>query len=141
MSDEHQQRDRVERWIDLPASAAEVWAVIGDFGGVAAWHPAIDASEVVEIEGETYRHLTLSDGEKMLERLVSAEPRACRYEIAEGPLPVENYRSTLTVFDRPEGGCRVFWSSTFEADDPHADDLVAGIYEAGLSALRDRFGG
>ena len=136
---DHPPRDRVERWIDLPAKAEDVWAVIGPFGSVAEWHPAIAEAEVIDLEGETHRHLTLRDGEKLLERLVEVGDHLYRYEIAEGPLPVEEYRATLTCF--PEGdGCRVFWSSTFESDDPAADALIAGIYEAGLAAIQERFG-
>jgi hypothetical protein len=137
---EEAHRDRVERWIDLPAKAETVWALIGPFGGLAAWHPSVSACRVIEVEGETHRHLTLADEEHMLERLTEHGPHHYRYEILEGPLPVENYRATLTCFEEP-GGCRVFWSSTFDADDPEADHMVAGIYEAGLRALQDRFGG
>ena len=130
--------DRVERWTDLAAPAAEVWAAVGDFGALADWHPAVDKCEIVEIEGETHRHLTLADGELLLEKLIETGDDFYRYEIVEGPLPVEDYRSTFTVFPRGEG-CRVFWSSTFDSEDPQADEIVAGIYELGLEAIRERF--
>ena len=136
---DHPPRDRVERWIDLPAPAAEVWALIGPFGAIADWHPAVADAEIVDLEGETHRHLTLADGEKLLERLVEEGDHLYRYEIVEGPLPVEEYRATLTCFSEGSG-CRVFWSSTFESEDPAADALIAGIYEAGLEALQRRFG-
>lgn len=133
-------RDRVERWVDLPAKAEEVWAVIGPFGSLADWHPLITSCEVVEIDGDTHRHVTLRDGELLLEKLVEAKPHTLRYELVDGPIPVSDYRATLTCF--PEGdGCRVYWSSTYEAEDPRVDELVAGLYEAGLQALAERFGG
>ena len=137
---EETHRDRVERWIDLPEKAETVWAVIGPFGAIGDWHPWVESCQVLEVEGETHRHLTLVDGEHVLERLTEHGPHLHRYEILEGPLPVENYRATLTCFAE-EGGCRVFWSSTFDADDPEADRMVAWIYESGLKALQERFGG
>ena len=137
---EETHRDRVERWIDLPAKAEAVWAEIGPFGAIGDWHPWVESCHVMEVEGETHRHLTLVDGEHVLERLTEHGPHHHRYEILEGPLPVENYRATLTCFEEP-GGCRVFWSSTFDAEDPAADQTIAALYEAGLKALQDRFGG
>ncbi len=138
MSD-REARDRVERWVDLPARAADVWAEIGAFGAVADWHPAIDKCEIVELDGVVHRHLTLVDGELILERLDDENDHLYRYSIVEGPLPVENYHATLTCFDEGDG-CRVFWSSTFEPASPEADKVIAGVYEAGLLALQDRFG-
>ena len=64
------------------------------------------------------------------------------YEIVEGPLPVEDYLSTLTV--TPDGdGCRVSWSGRFRANgvpDEKACEIITGIYTAGLDALAKRFG-
>ena len=136
MTEQH--TDRVERWVDISAPAEKVWAEVGDFAAIADWHPAVDKCEIVEIEGETHRHLTLADGELLLERLEEEGEHFYRYAIVEGPLPVEDYLSTFTVFRRPEG-CRVFWSSTFDSEDPMADEMVAGIYEIGLDAIRRRF--
>lgn len=136
---EHDARDRVERWIDLTADAAEVWKAVGDFGSIAEWHPAVEKCELVELDGARHRHLTLADGALLLERLEEEGDHHYRYSIVEGPLPVENYLSTITCFAE-EGGCRVFWSSTFDPLAPDADKVVAGVYEAGLEAIRERFG-
>ncbi|MFT6774808.1 MAG: hypothetical protein ACJA1L_002524 [Paracoccaceae bacterium] len=132
-------RDRVERWADYPVSAEEIWAVIGDFAGIAAWHPAIESAEAVEIDGEPHRHLKIVGGGLILERLIEQTDHTHHYEIIEGPLPVNHYRATLTAF--PEGaGARVFWSASYEPLTPDADAVVASIFEGGLNALRERFG-
>lgn len=61
------------------------------------------------------------------------------YSTVEGWLPFENHRATLSWM--PEKvGCHVFWSAFFIATDPAADDMVVGFYQAGLDALRERFG-
>lgn len=134
-------RDRVERWADFSASPEEIWHIVGKFAEIDTWHPAVEKCEAVSIGGEPHRHITIAGGGGMLlEKLISNDDMTQRYEIVEGPLPVENYRSTLTVFAH-EGGARVFWSSSYEPTDPEADAIVAGIYEAGLQGLQEKFGG
>ena len=141
MSEHHRKTDRIERWIDLPVAAHEVWSVIGPFGELDAWHPGAHGCELVNLEGGVHRHITLGDGALLLEKLEESGERWYRYSLVEGPLPVENYLATLTCFDREEGGCRVFWSASFDSEDPSADDIIAGIFMTGMEALQKRFGG
>ena len=51
--------------------------------------------------------------------------------------------ATLSVAEE-DFGCRVFWSALFapqDGADEWCDRIVAGFYEEGLRALRERFGG
>ena len=134
----HEGYDRLRRMVELSASAEEVWAVIGDFGGIAEWHPLIAECEVVDIEGETHRHLKTVDEDLILERLIESGPLHYSYEIVDSPLPVDGYRAYFSCVPE-EKGCHVFWSAHFEATDPSADEIVAAVYEAGLRSIRDRF--
>ena len=59
--------------------------MVGDFHGVAGWHPLVTDCEAAEIEGGTYRHLILQGGGKVFERLIEAGPRHYTYEIVDGP--------------------------------------------------------
>jgi hypothetical protein len=136
----HAIRDRIQRWVSLPHEPDSVWAEIGGFGDVADWHPRVTGCEVIEIEGETHRHLTLDDGGLILERLIETGPHHYTYEMVDGPLPLADHRATLSCVAE-EGGCHVFWAAVFEPSDPSADDIVAAFYEEGLRALRERFGG
>jgi hypothetical protein len=133
-------RDRIQRWVSLPHPPEKIWAEIGGFGDMAAWHPGIESAEVFDIEGEIHRHLTLGDGGLILERLVETGPHHYTYEIVECPLPLTDHRATLSCVAE-EGGCHVFWSAMFEPTDPSADEIVSGFYEEGLRALRERYGG
>jgi len=136
----HALRDRIQRWVSLPHPPEKIWAEIGGFGAMADWHPGISSTEVVDIEGETHRHLTLNNGGLLLERLIETGPRYYTYEIADSPLPLADHRATLSCVAE-EGGCHVFWSAVFEPTDPSADEIVSGFYEEGLRALRERYGG
>ncbi|MGG7568664.1 SRPBCC family protein [Rhodovulum sp. DZ06] len=133
-------RDRVERWADFNARPEDVWKIVSKFAEIDAWHPGVAACEAVSLDGEPHRHVTVAgDGGMILEKLISNEDMTQRYEIIESPLPVDNYRATLTVFAH-EGGTRVFWSSSYEPTSPEADAIVAAIYEGGLRGLRDYLG-
>jgi len=60
------------------------------------------------------------------------------YKILEGPLPVSNYESTIRVTDNGDGGSKVVWNSTFDANgasDDEAINIITGIYAAGLDAV------
>jgi Polyketide cyclase / dehydrase and lipid transport len=134
--------DQVRRMLSLPADRDAVWAAIGGFGQIAEWHPLIERAELAEIEGETYRHLTTTDGGLFLERLIEAGPHHLTYEMVDGPLPASDHRATLSCVAE-NGGCHVYWSAYFVptgADAHLADGIVGAFYEIGLGALQERFG-
>ena len=136
-SNEH---DRLQRWVRLPGPADRVWAEIGGFAAISGWHPWIESTELVEIDGRTHRHLSMVDGELSLERLLREGTRFYTYSMLEGGLPVDDHRATLSCVPEDQG-CHVFWSAYFVPTDPAADEMILGFYEAGLNALVERYGG
>jgi hypothetical protein len=122
-----------------------VWKVIGNFGGLADWHPAAVACAVTTEGDQTIRTINIPGGGTLVERLEAHDDEAMSqsYSIIDGPLPVANYRSTIKVLPAGAGSCKVHWSGQFDASgtpDDAARKIVRGIYTAGLSALADRFG-
>jgi len=134
------------RSIKLSAPAEEVWGRIGPFGALADWHPAIDRCTV---EGEgvgAVRTLRIMGGAEVKERLEAQDDgaRSATYAGVEIPLPVTDYRGTLTVAPEPDGGCTVTWQATFEPDgvpEEMATQMIAGVFDSGLDGLRSLFGG
>lgn len=131
----------------LKASAATVWATVGDFATLNTWHPAVVAEQVTgtgQKPGDT-RVLTLGDGGKITERLVSHSANRMRYtyEIVDSPLPVQNYRSTIRVVAHGKDSSVFVWSSRFDAkpgvSDKDAMDAIRGVYKAGAEALAKKF--
>lgn len=129
---------------DTAGAPAAVWAAIGDFCGIAAWHPAVAKCEISAKDGATYRTLTLKDGAKLLEKQTAFDAKAMTYSytIEDGPLPVANYKSTLKVVAKDAaakgGGSTIDWSGTFDAKGaPDADAIktITGIYAGGIDAL------
>ncbi len=134
----------VTRSAAFSAPADQIWAAIGKFHALGDWHPAVEKQTA---EGDL-RHLHIAGGGVIVERLLGeetgGETRSYAYEIVSGPLPVQGYRSVLSVAPAGSGtdaGSVVVWTSTFEPTADAAFRLVAGIYEAGLKALAQKFPG
>lgn len=49
----------ISKEITISASPDLVWKVVGDFAGIAEWHPMMDSLKMVEGEKEPRRILTL----------------------------------------------------------------------------------
>ena len=133
----------------ISGRVAEVWAVAGDFGGIAEWLPALAGSNLAS--GSTgnqagdVRQCTIEGGPTLTETQTarSDADRTYTYAIPEGPLPMKNYESTISL--RAEGEQTVLeWSCTFDPN-PGAEEeltgMVNGVYQAGIDSLRKRFGG
>lgn len=87
------------------------------------------------------RIMTLADGVQVTEQLqaVDDEARELQYTIVEAPLPLTDYTATMRVQPAENGSCTVTWGATFTPDGaPEADvqELLGGLYEAGLEGLR-----
>lgn len=136
----------VNEQVTLNASADTVWQVIGNFGTLNTWHPAVVKETVTGTgndAGDT-RVLTLGDGATITEVLVDTDnsSRQYTYVIKQSPLPVSGYLSTIKVLPEGKDKAKVIWSSTFNAKGATAQeamDAVRGVYSAGFQALVKRF--
>jgi hypothetical protein len=128
-------------FIDIPASADQVWQLIGGFDTLPDWLPFIPKSELSE--GGRVRTLQTEDGAVVVERLQAFDHAAktYSYSINQAPFPVTEYLSTLSVEAQGQGA-RVTWFGRFTPNgvsDQAAEELFAGIYSEGLAALRENF--
>jgi hypothetical protein len=130
--------------VDVNAPADEVWPVVGDFTGLDRWHPAVERCDANSGTAGSTRDLHLAGGGLIRERLESVDEKgqSLTYVILDGPLPVQDYVSTLRVTG--DGGrCRVEWSSEFKPaglPEPEAVKTMEGVYKAGLDNLKTMFG-
>jgi carbon monoxide dehydrogenase subunit G len=127
----------VQRQARFTAEPAEVWAAIGDFCGIARWHPGVS---LCVLEGDR-RRLTLRDGSALVERQLERDDAAMRYSytMEEGSLPVsDDYRATLLVTDRGDV-TMVTWRAEFTPADGQSEAMatavLARIFAAGLEGL------
>jgi polyketide cyclase/dehydrase/lipid transport protein len=119
------------------ASADAVWAKIGDFCGIAKWHPAIEKC-VLSADGKQ-RTLSLKGGGTVVEKLEKRDDAAhsYTYSIVEGPLPVTNYVSTISVAAAGTGST-ITWSGKYDAkgaSDADAKKTMDGVYQGGVDQL------
>jgi hypothetical protein len=117
--------------------AGATWKKIGDFCGIATWHPAVAKCELSH--GNKIRTLTLNGGGTIVERLLKWNNKtySYTYTIVSSPLPVSNYISTIKVI--PDGlVSEVVWTGKYKAkgkSDADAKTVIDGIYKAGLDKL------
>lgn len=150
-------RQKITVTATVAAPPAEVWKAIGNFQDMS-WHPAVHATTGENANAiDATRVLTLgaADGPTISEVLYkfSDEKMSYSYRITDVKvevLPVTNYSSHLTV--KPSGsGSEIEWRGAFYRGYPNNDppeDLndeaaikaVTSVYEAGMEALRQRFG-
>lgn len=120
-------------------SVDAVWQKIGDFCGIANWHPAVAKCELSIDKKE--RTLTLKGGGTIVEHLVrwSDKTHSYTYKIVSSPLPVDNYVSTIHVAPAKSGsGSVISWRGHYTAkgaSDADAKKAIDGIYDAGLKSL------
>src|SRR5580698_4008171 len=91
-----------------------VWKKIGDFCGIKSWIPAVSGC-TISSDGKQ-RTVSLKGGGEVVERLDNWDDakRSYTYSILSGPLPVADYRSTLSVLSDGKGSA-VNWHSTYQA--------------------------
>ena len=131
--------------IEAPAEA--VWAILGDFNGHAAWHPAV-ADSVLE-EGAAgdqvgaVRNFRLTDGGRIREQLLSHSARemSFSYCILEAPAPLNHYVASMRLRPVTSGdACFVEWRASFDPPAAERARLAAFVQDeimgAGLQALR-----
>ncbi|WP_433740177.1 SRPBCC family protein [Pseudomonas putida] len=128
-------------YIDIPASADQVWQLIGGFNSLPDWLPFIPKSELSE--GGRVRSLQTADGAVIIERLQGFDDAAKTYSytIVQAPFPATDYLATIKV-EAQEHGARVTWSGRFEPVGVSNEEVVAlftGIYQGGLEALRANY--
>jgi hypothetical protein len=126
--------------VDLAASPDQVWAVIGQFGGM--WNPLIAS---IELTGEgvgQLRTIELIDGKQIIDRLefMDNSQRLSRYTNLSG-IPAVDYTGTLDV--KPKGsGSSVEWRVQFLADNQPTiivRTIAATLMKRGFEGLEKRF--
>ncbi|MNL08982.1 Polyketide cyclase / dehydrase and lipid transport [compost metagenome] len=128
-------------FIDIPASADQVWQLIGGFNSLPDWLPFIPKSELSE--GGRVRSLQTADGGVVVERLQAFDNAAktYSYSILQAPFPATEYLATIKV-EAQGDGARVTWSGRFEpvgVSNKEVEALFTGIYQGGLEALRANY--
>jgi hypothetical protein len=127
---------KVHKSREFDVSADEMWALIGDFHGMHKWAQGLEAS----VASEDGKSRVFKIGPNtMVETLLEAGERSYSYAITEGPMPVENYRSTLSVKGAGDSKCVVDWVGEFEVPDGTPEEnavaIIEMVYNGGLDGM------
>lgn len=133
----------VKESVEIAAAPDAVWQAIGDFCGIAKWHPDIRSCRLSERGGGKLRTLRTAKGQRLVEQLEAwnATGRFYIYRLDLSPLPVKDCVAMLRV-SAAGSATRVEWSATFEPSgvpEEKATDLISGLYKAGLRGLKAKF--
>jgi len=122
--------------IDIDRPAEEVWKLVRDFGGLAAWMPGIDSCRV---EGDD-RILEMM-GMELTEKLIRLDDdaRTLVYGIAKSPMPIEHHEATIAVTPVDDQSSHVTY--TVEVSPDSMTDAMSGAYASALKALKSRVEG
>ena len=129
----------VTKSVMVPAPPETVWKTIGGFCGIGDWHPVIEKCVLAKKGGKEERTLSLKGGGTIVEQEQSRNEKKMdyTYTILSGPLPVEDYKSTIMV-EKDGSGSKVTWTGSFKAKgapDDKAKEAIAGVYDAGLKGI------
>ncbi len=129
----------VSRTIKAPLD--EVWAVLGDFGGLAAWHPLVPNSHLAEDGVSRIIKIPGMDVVEVLD-LAESTDRSQTYTVERSVMPMTNYRATISIREAPEG-CVVEYQSRF---DPKLGvpasvtrKMLERFFKTGFAALAKKF--
>ena len=116
----------------IPASVASVWGVIRDFGALGSWLPGVKSC-VIESDDPgdrvgAIRCLEMGDVGFIREQLLALSDvdHAVTFSIIESALPIQNYRSTISLLPiTATNGTFIQWRGQFEAPAEHAASMEA----------------
>jgi len=118
--------------VSVGAPPDEVWAKLGDFGGIGEYFPGIESCR---LEGDD-RVIGLF-GMEIRERLMTRDDagRTLTYSVVAG-VPVESHTATITV--EPEGdGSKVTWTYAVTPDE--MAPVFGDSYQAALTSVENLF--
>ena len=121
--------------IDISAPTDDVWALVGQFGGLETW---MDGIEACVVDGDIRTVSTM--GMQITERLVGRDEaaRSITYSIVGEGAPVQSHEATVRVLDA-DGGSEVTWEVTVEPAE--AEGMFRDIYQGALDALKAKLEG
>lgn len=119
--------------IDIQRPADDVWKLVRDFGGLAAWMPGVDSCRV-DGEDRVIEMMGMEVTEKLLR--LDEDARTIAYGIARSPMPIEHHEATIAVTPVDDGSSHVTYTVDVAPDS--MTDVMSNAYAGALKALKAR---
>lgn len=125
---------------DLPVPIGEVWGIVGSFGAIKAWMPAIRTCSVAGAGIGAIRTVTVATSpDEVYERLTLLDPTTHRigYDFREPrPLPVAGLEAFIELTELPNRQTRLHWVAQCESPPPDgAGAFLTAFYEENCRTL------
>ena len=128
----------LELQTEISADPADVWALAGDFGGLATWHPWVPDCRLSD-DGSTR---TIGSGPlEAIEVLEGTTETSMTYRVDKSPMPVQDYQCTWTISGEP-GNAKLAIKATFEpkgVPEEQAVAMLTGFFDTAFQTLGTRF--
>ena len=132
--------------VEINAAPSAVWNIVKGFDGLNKWHPAFSGDVLKSgANGQVgaVRAITLKDGPTFTEELTAYDDAKMMYsyKIIESPLPVDQYKSTVTVTPKGTGSVLTWFGSYITKagsgkTDADSQGLIDGAYQAGIDNVK-----
>ncbi len=118
--------------VTIAATPDEVWAKVGDFGGIDALFPTLESFRT---EGDD--RIIGMFGMEIRERLVARDEvnRVLTYSVIDG-VPIESHTATISVEPAGEGS-KVIWAYDVRPDE--MAPIFGDTYKGALASLESTF--
>jgi len=129
---------RIQSTVDIPVPAADVWKLVGNFGGFDRF---ITALECIQLTGSglgQVRNKTFKDGNFAIEQLntYSDSAMTMTWTLIHTSLPVGNLWAAMQVEALSEGHSKAVW--TIQAEPLETGDLhEAEVFKGFLQGFAD----
>lgn len=122
--------------LDIAAPPAVVWALVGRFCNIDLWHPMIKSCKQLKDHEFVDVNLPVRSlyGKRLagaiVEQEISRDEENMRYSyiLLEGPLPIRNAISTLSLLTT-DSGTKISWRADFDADAREEAEAMMEIEE------------
>ncbi len=127
---------------ELDTPIARVWSIVGDFSGLARWHPLVERCEVKGDGPGAIRTIHFADWWAE-ERLEGRDETAhfISYAITDSCRPeVIGVVGSISLTALPDDRTRIEWTSGHQDDHPYAPAInppLEAYYPARIGHLRD----
>uniref|UniRef100_UPI00333E1CE5 SRPBCC family protein n=1 Tax=Castellaniella defragrans TaxID=75697 RepID=UPI00333E1CE5 len=144
---------KIDEQVIITVPPDQVWKILGDFGGMAQWHPSVARSTASDGNNVGSERVLEINGEQLTESLdeYDAHEHSYSYRLMDEnvkALPVSSYFASIQV--QPEGdGSVVTWIGRFyrgdtgnfpseELDDEAAIHAMTTFFHDGLANLKKK---
>ena len=133
--------------VEVPADAAQVWAVVGNFGSFDRFIPALSHIEMTGEGVSSLRKKFFKDGNVVVEQLNSRDEhaRSMTWTTIYNTLGVANLWAAMNVESLGEGKSRATWTIIAEPADAEAEalpgfkDFVQGFADDAMGNVLELF--